>query len=95
MAGGLSNTSRGIAATVVGAVIGGVTGYVLFTEREQSGPGQVERALEDSSRELVSFRNAVRAPAGVANNAWELLNATVGGGGQPPAGYPSGQTSPL
>jgi gas vesicle protein len=89
------NTSRGIAATIVGAIIGGAAGYLLFTERGRSVRRQIERALEDSSRELTGFRNTIQEAAGVANESWKLLNEVLGKGGNPPARYPSSQTSPF
>ncbi len=89
------NNSREMAVTIVGAVIGGVAGYLFFTERGRSVRRQIEPALEDFSRELMSFRNTVQEAAGVANEGWKLLNDTLGEGGKPPARYPSGQTSPF
>jgi gas vesicle protein len=87
--------SRELAATIVGAVIGGVAGYLFFTERGRSVRRQIEPALEDFSREIISFRNAIQTAAGVANDGWKLLHDTLGEGGNPPARYPSGQTSPF
>jgi gas vesicle protein len=89
------NNLREMAATIVGAVIGGVAGYLFFTERGRSVRRQIEPALEDFSHELMSFRNTVQEAAGVANEGWKLLNDTFGEGGKPPARYPSGQTSPF
>src|SRR6202521_4623572 len=89
------NNSRELAATIVGAVIGGVAGYLFFTERGRSARRQIETALEDFSRKLMSFRNTVQKAAGVANEGWNLLNDTFGERGKPPTRYPSGQTSPF
>ena len=89
------NNLREMAATIVGAVIGGVAGYLFFTERGRSVRRQIEPALEDFARELMSFRNTVQKAAGVANEGWKVLNDTLGEGGKPPARYPSGQTSPF
>jgi hypothetical protein len=93
--GGLIHNWREMAATIVGAVIGGVAGYLFFKERGRSVRRQIEPALEDFSRELISFRNAILKAAGVANEGWKLLQDTLGEGGNPPARYPSGQTSPF
>jgi gas vesicle protein len=46
------NNSRELAATLVGAVIGGVAGYLFFTDRGRSLRRQIEPALDDFSREL-------------------------------------------
>ena len=87
------NNSRELAATIVGAVIGGVAGYLFFTERGRSVRRQILPALEDFSHELARFRNTVKEAAGVANEGWRLLNDMLGESETPPARYPSGQTS--
>jgi gas vesicle protein len=89
------NNSRAMAATVVGAVVGGVAGYLFFTEQGRSVRRQLEPALEDFARELMSFRATIQKAAGVANEGWKLLNDTLGEGGAPPR-YPGAhQTSPF
>ncbi len=89
------NNSREMAVTLVGAVIGGVVGYLFFTERGRSVRRQIEPVLEDFSRELLSFRNTAQEAAGVANESWKLLTDTLDEGGAPPARYPRGETSPF
>ena len=46
------DNSRALAATVVGAVLGGLAGYLFFTEHGRS----VRRQIEPDSR-FVSFSN--------------------------------------
>ena len=89
------NNSRKLAAVIGGVLIGSVAGYLFFTERGRSVHRQIEPALEDFSRALMSFRNTVQKSAGVASAGWRLLNDALGESGKPPAGYPSGQTSPF
>ena len=89
------NNSREMAATIVGALIGGVAGYLFFTERGRSVRRQIEPALEDFSRELMSFRNTVQEATGVAGESWKLLTDTLGEVGTPPVQYPSHQTAPF
>jgi len=75
--------SRAVGATMVGAVLGGIAGYLFFTEHGRRLRRSLEPALEDLSRELSSFRVTVQRAAGVANEGWKLLNDTladVGGG---------------
>ena len=88
------NTSREMAATMVGAVIGGIAGYLFFTERGRSVRRQIEPAIEDFSRELMSFRATVQKASGVASEGWKLLNEALG---ETPAGakFPGRQTSPF
>jgi gas vesicle protein len=89
--------NRAVAATLVGAVVGGVAGYLLFTERGRSLRRQLEPALDDFLRELHSFRGTVQRAAGVANEGWKLLNEALGeaGGAQPPRYPTTHQTSPF
>ena len=89
------NNSRAVAATVVGAVIGGMAGYLFFTEHGRSVRRQIEPAIDDFSRELMSFRTTVQKAAGVATEGWKLLNDTLGDSAQAPR-YPSAhQSSPF
>jgi gas vesicle protein len=89
------DNSRAIAATLLGAVIGGAAGYLFFTEHGRNLRRQMEPALDDLSRELLSFRATVQKAAGVANEGWKLLNDALGESGQVPR-YPGPhQTSPF
>ena len=85
------DNSRTVAATVVGAVIGGLAGYFFFTEPGRSLRRQIEPALEDMARDLDSFRHTVQKAAGVANEGWKLFNDAVGDGGQHLGGIGSGR----
>jgi gas vesicle protein len=87
--------NRAMAATVVGAVIGGMAGYLFFTEHGRSVRRKLEPALEDFTRELMSFRATVQKAAGVANEGWKLLNDALGEGGQGPRYSSAHQTSPF
>ena len=88
------DNSRAIAATMVGAVAGGVAGYLLFTDHGRSLRRQIEPALEDFARELMSFRATVMKASGVASEGWKLLNEAMGETGSA-AKYPGRQTSPF
>jgi gas vesicle protein len=89
------DNSRVVAATVVGAVVGGVAGYLFFTDHGRNLRRQLEPALEDFSRELMSFRATVQKAAGAAGEGWKLLNDALGDSGRT-ARYPAAhQTSPF
>jgi gas vesicle protein len=88
------NNSRELAATVVGAVIGGVAGYLFFTDRGRSVRRQIEPALDDFARELMSFRSTVQKATGVASEGWKLLNDALGEPESAPR-FPGRQTSPF
>jgi hypothetical protein len=66
--------NRAMVASVVGAVIGGLAGYLLFTEHGRTLRRQIEPALEDLAQELSSFRSTMMKAASVANEGWRLLN---------------------
>jgi hypothetical protein len=74
----VTDNSRATAAAVVGAIIGGIAGYLFFTERGRSLRRSIEPALEDIARELSSFRGTVQKAAGVASEGWKLLNDAMG-----------------
>jgi len=87
--------SRAVTASIVGAVIGGVAGYLFFTNEGRRLRRQIEPALEDFARELNSFRSTLAKAAGVASESWKLLNDAMGEG-QPQARYAGArQTSPF
>ena len=87
---------KAVAATIVGAVIGGMAGYLFFTDRGRELRRQIEPALDDIARELNSFRVTLQRAAGVANEGWKLLNETLGEGGQQSPRYAAPhQTSPF
>jgi hypothetical protein len=88
------SNSREMAATMVGAVIGGMAGYLFFTDRGRSMRRQIEPALEDFSRELMSFRSTVQKASGVASEGWKLLNEALGESSGS-ARFPGRQTSPF
>ena len=71
-------TDKTVAATIVGAVIGGVAGYFLFTERGRALRRQLEPAIEDFARELNSLRGTIQRASGVAAEGWRLLNDAIG-----------------
>lgn len=90
------DNSRAVAATVAGAVIGGLAGYLFFTEHGRGVRRAIEPALEDIARELQSFRATVQKAGGVANDGWKLLNDALGEVGGTPRRFPNAhQTSPF
>jgi hypothetical protein len=94
--GRVSDNSRTIAATIVGAVIGGIAGYLFFTENGKELRRQFEPALDDLTRELNSFRSTFEKAAGVATEGWKVLNEALGEGGGRNLRYSNPhQTSPF
>jgi hypothetical protein len=92
----VTDNSRAMAATIVGAVVGGIAGYLFFTDSGRAWRRQVEPALEDIVRELNSFRGTVEKAAGVASEGWKVLNEVLGEGADRLPGYVnSHQSSPF
>jgi hypothetical protein len=83
------------AATLVGAALGGLAGFLFFTDRGRRVRREIEPALEDFVRELSSLRGTVQRAADVAGESWRLLNDMVREPTQPSHRYPGGQTSPF
>jgi hypothetical protein len=81
-------------ATLVGAVIGGIAGYLFFTEPGRKVRRQIEPAIDDLTRELNSLRSTVRKATAAANDGWNLLNEAVGEASPPRAAAPH-QSSPF
>ena len=88
------NNSRELAATLVGAVIGGMAGYLFFTDRGRSMRRQIEPAIDDFTRELMSFRTTVQKATGVASEGWKLLNEALSET-ETARKFPGRQTSPF
>ena len=84
----VTDNSRAVAATIAGAVIGGLAGYVLLTERGRTVRRQFEPALDNFVQELNSFRQTVEKAAGAASEGWKLLNEAMESGSQR-SKYPS------
>ena len=84
-----------LAATLVGAALGGLAGFLFFTDRGRRVRREIEPALEDFVRELSSLRGTVQRAADVAGESWRLLNDMVREPAQPSHRYPGGQTSPF
>jgi hypothetical protein len=83
-------------ATLVGAVVGGIAGYLFFSDHGRRLRHRLEPALEELGRELNSFRATVQKAAGVANEGWKLFSEAIGETPRQPTRFPSPhQTSPF
>jgi hypothetical protein len=91
----VSDNSRALAATIAGAMIGGVAGFFFFTERGRALRRQLEPVLDDFARELNSFRLTVEKSAGLANEGWKLLNEAMESGSHSSKYPPTPQTHPF
>jgi hypothetical protein len=90
--------TRVLATTVLGAVVGGLAGYLLFTEPGRRVRRQIEPLLDDFERELLSFRDTAVKATTVASDSWKLINDAireVADEVAPEPRFPGRQTSPF
>jgi len=71
--------SRVLTATVIGAVIGGVWGWLYLTANGRRIRSQIDPKLDDFMRELASVRGTVEKARSAANEGWRSLNEMTGG----------------
>ena len=71
--------SRVLMATVLGAVAGGVWGWLYMTESGRRVRDQIEPKLDDFMNELTRMRGTVEKARSAANEGWRSLNEVAGG----------------
>lgn len=74
----MTEQQRGLVAATVGAVAGGIAGYMLFTEQGRDLRRRLEPAIEELARELVQLRGTVNRAMGVASEGWNVLHDALG-----------------
>ena len=90
----MTDNSQVFKATVLGALIGGVAGYLFFTEPGRRVRRQIEPAIDDITRELNSLRATVRKASAAAGDGWNLLHEALGEATPPRHAAPH-QTTPF
>ena len=78
----MEERSRVLLATCMGAVIGGVWGWLYMTEKGRRVRDQIEPKLDDVMRELTRVRGTVQKAQSVASEGWRSLNEVTGGAAQ-------------
>jgi flagellar motor component MotA len=92
----VSDNTQTLAAAVVGAVLGGLAGYLFFTPRGRALRSQLEPALDDMMVELKQMRRTAVKASDVIGEGWNLLNQALRDGTErDPRWVKSGQTSPF
>ena len=71
--------SRVLLATMMGAVAGGVWGWLYLTEAGARVRLQIEPKLDDFVKELANVRGTVDKARTAANEGWRSLNEITGG----------------
>ncbi len=70
----MNQRSQDYVATVVGALLGAMAGYLFFTDRGRDLRRRIGPSVEDFARELVSFKGAVARVRDVASEGWRLMD---------------------
>jgi hypothetical protein len=71
--------SRVLVATCLGAVAGGVLGYLYLTEGGRNLREQIEPRLDDLINEMTRVRGTVDKARSAANEGWRSLSEITGG----------------
>lgn len=91
--------SKVLVASIAGAAIGALVGYLYLTEGGRRLRDQLEPRMDDFSREIRRLRATVTKAQAVASEGWRSLNDLIGERGQraqsePWSGRPT-QSSPF
>jgi gas vesicle protein len=91
----VTDRQRAVLAAAIGATIGAVAGFMLFTERGREMRRRLEPTIENFARELVQMRGTVNRALGVAEQGVRVLNDALSErGSSGPYGTPA-QTKPF
>lgn len=71
--------SRVLMATFMGAVAGGVFGWLYMTDSGRRLRDQIEPRLDDFMNELTRVRGTVEKARSAADEGWRSLNEMAGG----------------
>lgn len=66
-------------ATVLGAIAGGVYGWLYMTENGRRVRDQIEPKLDDFVNEITKVRGTVEKARSAATEGWKSLNEVTGG----------------
>ena len=75
----MDERSRVLLTTVLGAVAGGVWGWLYLTRGGVQLRSQIEPKLDDFVRELANVRHTVEKGRTAATEGWRAINDVTGG----------------
>ncbi len=75
----MDERSRVLMATLLGAIAGGVGGWLYMTENGRRVRDQIEPKLDDFVNELTRMRGTVEKARTAANEGWRSLSDMAGG----------------
>jgi hypothetical protein len=61
-------------ASIAGAAVGSVLGYLFFTPQGRAIRRSLESAFDDTAQELTRFRGTLAKASAVASEGWRLLD---------------------
>ena len=76
----MDERSKVLMATFLGAVAGGVYGWLYMTEQGRRVRDQIEPKLDEFMGELTRVKGTVEKARSAANEGWRSLNEVTGGG---------------
>ena len=92
----MNERCRVLAASVAGAALGGLVGYLYFTANGRRMREQIEPRLDEIASELGRLRTTVQKAQAVASEGWRSLSELVGEPRRPREWQaPSRQPSPF
>jgi hypothetical protein len=77
--GDVDERSRVVLATLLGAVAGGIWGWLYMTDNGRRLRAQIEPKLDDFLRELQNVRGTVEKAKTAANEGWRSIGEMTGG----------------
>jgi len=90
----VSNQGRVMMASLAGALVGRVVGYLYLTDGGRRVRGQIEPRLDDALREIARLRQTLGKAQAVASEGWRSLSHIAGGSLQQGEWRGPRQTSP-
>ena len=75
----MDERSKVVLASLLGAVAGGVYGWLYMTENGRRMRDQIEPKLDDFVSELTRVRGTVEKARSAASEGWRSLNEVTGG----------------
>ena len=75
----MDERSRVLMATLMGAIVGGVGGWLYMTENGRRVREQIDPKLDDFMNELARLRGTVEKARTAANEGWRSLYDAAGG----------------
>ncbi len=78
--------SRVLLASLAGAAIGGVAGYLYLTDSGRRMRDQIEPRLDEFTQEMRKLRSTINKAQAVASEGWRSLNELIGERSERPQG---------